>query len=130
MWDGVGTIMAKTISAKRAALREALAGRTVEEAASTLGCSPRQLYRLKRALLTERQPEAPKLAAPPPAKPVTKLSVLVPKHVKDWLEVEALKRKQRDRLPRLSVAPVVVELVEEAMRREQGAADAGAETRG
>lgn len=174
---------AKRIEDKKRALREALAGRTPEDAAPLLGISPRHVYRLKKLLLdeadltgltsgqeltsrhhltrltgmtvltgdTERQVETalgaltgtpeesltsrhamPTLGrrvhmgsmAVVAEKATEELKVQLPKRMKDWLERKALHRKQTGEARRFAVSPIVVELIEREMTREDEA-DAG-----
>lgn len=47
-----------------------------------------------------------------------RILIPLPKHCLDWLEQTALRRKQETGASRMSKAPIVVELIEDAMRRE------------
>jgi len=45
------------------------------------------------------------------------LTVEIPKRCKDWLELEAVMRKQRGEIPRSAMKTIVVELIEAAMAK-------------
>lgn len=49
------------------------------------------------------------------------LTVEIPKRCKDWLEIEAVRRKQRGEIPRSAMKAVITELIERAMADDEGA---------
>ena len=139
------------ITEKRRVLEEALAGRTVEQAAELLGLTPRHVYRLKRALLTDmtgqtaRQgsgdvtgPAEMSLCAGPAAATVgpvgsiaptaqepplelEETKLMLPADIKTWMLTRAAKRRERGQP---SMSRVVIDLVRAEMdREERGAAE-------
>ena len=56
---------------------------------------------------------------------VTRILIPIPKRCLDWLEREALRRKQEQGQSRMAKAPIIVELIEEAMQRTVPAKRAG-----
>lgn len=51
---------------------------------------------------------------------VARILIPLPKRCLDWLEREALRRKQEAGAGRMAKAPIVVELIERAMRERDG----------
>lgn len=86
-------------------------GASMAGVAAVLGVKRQHAYRL-------RDRYAPKEAAPEAGDERTARVLLdLPRRCVDWLEREALRRKQEQGRSRMAKSPIVVELIDEAMRR-------------
>jgi hypothetical protein len=95
----------RTASDREAAIAEALrlSDGVMSDAAALLGVSRQHLHRLVG-------PEPATVEAG-----VITLTLKLPRHCVEWLDVEAVKRKYRSGSSKAAKAPIVVELIERAM---------------
>ena len=105
----------QTAEERRATFAEAvdLCRGSVAAMAAVLGVERQHVYRLR-----ERYAAGIDVPAEEPA--VVRVSVELPRACVDWLEREALRRKQTASASHAAKAPIIAELIEAAMRLEAG----------
>ena len=104
----------QTEQERRATFAEAadLCRGSVTAMAAVLGVERQHVYRLR-----ERYAAGPADGGPTD-EPVARVNLDLPRHCIDWLEQEALRRKQASGASRPAKSPIIVELIEAAMRLE------------